>query len=72
MDTPPRPYKRTRRSKWTSRKWWSGLVGASAPYVAQYLTESLGWDRAAVLSTIAIVSYILGEAVTDRAHGKSP
>ena len=56
------------RSKWRSRKWWAGIVGTVTPYVVQAATDALGWRAAAILSTVALVGYVLGEAATDVAN----
>lgn len=52
-------------SRWGSRKFWAGLVGTVGPQVIQWLTDGLGWGRAAVLSSVAIAVYIAGEAYVD-------
>ena len=56
------------RSKWLSRKFWAGIVGAVAPYVVQAATDALGWHTAAILSTVALVGYVLSETATDVAN----
>jgi len=50
--------------KWTSRKWWAGLVGAAIPLINHIFDWNLSVETM-ILIIVPLVGFIIGESWFD-------